>query len=94
MFVFVNTSPVPVVVSIVFVVTLVVTVPLEMALKPVFVVESMSKPPVKLNVAPGLLNSETPSPGSVIAPPNATVPPVWLVTSMDRPAAVVATVPL
>jgi hypothetical protein len=87
-------SAVPVAVAIVFVpVTL--TVPPLVAAGPGPVAEKPAvppvesvRPPVKLIVAPVFVVRVMPPPASfvsVMAPENATVPPVWFVTSTDAP---------
>src|ERR1700682_917541 len=88
-------SAVPVVVLMLLLALLALTVPPLVALKPVWVVESMLRAPVKLIVAPllaSLLSRLMPRPGSVIAPLNAIVlPPAAVepafVTFTEWPAA-------
>src|SRR5204862_3770894 len=92
--VFSTSSAVPVdvasVLTIVVLFWVALTVPPPVALKAVLLpaVERL-RPPVKLIVAPVLVWRLMPRPLSVIAPLKAIVPAVWLVTSTERPAAVV-----
>ena len=83
---------VPVVVVSVLDVPVTLTVPPPFAVKALLMPVLAVMPPVKLIVLPGLVSRLMPSPVSLMAPVKAMVPPVWLVTSTERPAGAVVIV--